>query len=140
MNVQERITRWAELAAAATPGPWEAARGEGEHDTPILTPDGYLCASPDDGVRGGHGAADAAHIAASRIAVPAMAAALGAVLDLANGWTLRGEHLLMAYSKTVPEEVGTAALLEAGAEFADKARMVKAAIESSIETALGVTA
>lgn len=70
-----RLTDIRERVQAATEGPWVAVAGEGPNDWPIVCPDGsalgeYLCASPDDGVRGGHSEADAEFIAAARADVP----------------------------------------------------------------------
>lgn len=51
---------------AASPQPWKPIYLEGTdpHDVPIEDATGdYICASPDDGVRGGHSAADAHLIA-----------------------------------------------------------------------------
>lgn len=56
--------------------------------------------------------------------------ALEAVLELADGWTSRGEHL-MAYSKTVPDEIGVS-LLEAGADFVERARILRQTVESTL--------
>lgn len=154
MTALERITEWAALASNASPGPWNYGTppdemGRKEDTATYLTAFAHRPTAPctavwvvwtpsDTGVLapaitgdGPTSGPNAAHVAASRTAVPAMAAALTAVLDLADGWTSRGEHL-MAYSKTVPEEVGTS-LLEAGAEFVDKARMVTEAVETALE-------
>ena len=60
------------LDQEATAAPWEIHGGSGD-DSPLWADAAmnYLCASPDDGVRGGHSAADAALIVALRpTAVP----------------------------------------------------------------------
>lgn len=66
----ERLRGIQERAAAATEGPWVTEEGEYPDDCPIHAADAYLCTSPDDGVRGGHSAPDAAFIAAARTDVP----------------------------------------------------------------------
>ena len=61
-----------ELDNAATDGPWTAREPIGAtdpYDVPIYGAGGYLCASPDDGVRGGHSNADADLIVALRAVV-----------------------------------------------------------------------
>ena len=79
----EQLQQWADLASNATEGPWRHEADDSPFDVPITTGElDYLCTSPDDGVRGGHSIEDAAFIVASRTAVPKMAAALQAVLDL----------------------------------------------------------
>lgn len=90
MTAQERITEWAALADAATEGPWVAEYSCAQRD----------CVVPHDAestmeavavtrlLRAGN---DAAHIAASRTAVPAMAAALTAVLERHKPVTVYGE-------------------------------------------------
>lgn len=58
-----------------------------------------------------------------------LAGAVERVQKLAEGWHSRGEHL-MAYSKTVPDEVADA-LLESGAEFVERARQLRNALDGS---------
>jgi hypothetical protein len=68
-------------AAAATGGPWLLGDGvfdeqlNGDDDWAVRVADGsYLCASPDDGVRGGHSKADAEFITNARADVPMLVA------------------------------------------------------------------
>ena len=68
---------------------------------------------------------------AARTDLPLLIAAVRAVLELADAWTARGEHLV-AYSKTIPEEVGTP-LLEAGAEFVERARILRHTLTTALE-------
>lgn len=82
-----------DLAATGTPGPWHAVIDPDEpSDTPIADDNGYLCVSPDDGVRGGHSLADALKIVRAVNALPAIADlldaidALGDVTPAANQW------------------------------------------------------
>ena len=84
----EQIKEWARLAEAATEGPWEYL-GKNVIDTPPIAIDeadwgpeghaGYRIHTAQDS--GAWRYADAALMAASRTAVPAMAAALQAVLE-----------------------------------------------------------
>jgi hypothetical protein len=72
----EELEAIRERAEKATPGPWTTEQSyDGDPDTPVLVGDGeYLCASPDDGVRGGHLFEDADFIAHAREDVPALVA------------------------------------------------------------------
>lgn len=91
MTAQERITEWAELAEAATEGPW-VYLSRNAISTPSIDIDeadwgpeghsGYRIHTEQD--TGAWKYADAALMAASRTAVPAMAAALTAVLKFAT--------------------------------------------------------
>jgi len=83
----ERIAAWAELAESATKGPWEDWRGNGGGVYITTAANGirglYTCAATNPSAEQWQRLEDdAAHIAASRTAVPAMAAALTAVLGL----------------------------------------------------------
>ena len=126
---------------AATEGPWVADGGEisqswkrPEPWKPIVST-AVACMSYCYGgsAAGVEEEADAEFIAAARTDLPRLIAAVRAVLELADAWTARGEHL-MAYSKTIPEEVGTP-LLEAGAEFVVRARTLRHILTAALKEA-----
>ena len=104
-----RLAEIRERVQAATDGPWLAVAGEGPSDWPIVIPDGsdlgtYLCASPDDGVRGGHSEADAKFIAAARADVPWLLSEverLTAECDRARGLAARLEAQLAQVAEVV---------------------------------------
>jgi hypothetical protein len=80
MTAADRLAELAALADAATPEPW-TTEGPWSLGHTVVGPRGYLIDAVDGGVPCMTGP-DAAFIAASREAVPALIAALRAVLDL----------------------------------------------------------
>lgn len=80
-----------------------------------------------DGPKSQH---NAALIADARTSLPAALDALEAVLELTDDWTKRGERL-MASSVALPGDAGTP-LLEAGADFVDKARRVRSVVTAAL--------
>ena len=81
--LRRAAARLEELDAAATPLPWTAHPEDRDRDgdVPVRTPSGFLCESPDDGVRGGHAEADAALIVALRAAAGPVAVWLRSEAD-----------------------------------------------------------
>lgn len=90
-------------ASAATEGPWLLGDGFSDEsndadDWAIRTPSGFLCASPDDGVRGSHDFRDATFIVHAREDVPALVAEVR---------RLREENANRRRGGSVPPEVTT---------------------------------
>ena len=78
-RLREAAALLRERAGEATPGQWEAVEGDYRDDWPIRgAGGGYLCTSPDDGVRGGHDEEDAHYIVMMH---PPVALALADWLD-----------------------------------------------------------
>ena len=87
MTAADRLAEIEARIEAATEGPWTVLPDSADWDVPILDAAGsFICCSPDDGVRGGHLAQDAAFIAHARTDLPATVKALRAVLELADEW------------------------------------------------------
>ena len=83
MTAADRLAEIEARIEAATEGPWTVLPDSADWDVPILDAAGsFICCSPDDGVRGGHLAQDAAFIAHARTDLPATVKALRAVLEL----------------------------------------------------------
>lgn len=131
MTIQDRITEWATLAEAATEGPWSATYGPREipriwSDSPGLIDSHEFiakCAMKED-------APDAIFMAASRTAVPAMAAALTAVLELHHPVEVEPSDTICSHcSFRLPN----------GRFFGKVVEWPCSTVEA-IETALGVTA
>ena len=79
----EQLQQWADLADSATEEPWEVTHGAGEPTRVWVEDDITPLATVHDWIQGINASPlDAAFIAASRTAVPAMAAALQAVLEV----------------------------------------------------------
>ena len=71
MTAADRLAEIEARIEAATEGPWTVLPDSADWDVPILDAAGsFICCSPDDGVRGGHLAQDAAFIAHARTDVP----------------------------------------------------------------------
>lgn len=137
MTAQERITEWAALADKATRGPWRYLSRNAISTPPIDIDEANWGPEGHSGYRihtaqdtGAWKYADAALFAASRTAVPAMAAALTAVLERHHR---RVWSILSGDSATFAQT-----------EYPDQCDHCRRAYPcptvEAIETALGVTA